>query len=65
MTPYWFRCVTGRGLFFGLLKKSFAVRVFGWLNSQSEPCRLLVPVLMTWLSVPPAVWPKAASDRRP
>src|SRR5579872_3026526 len=61
VTPYWLRCVTGRGLPAWLRKKSFAVSVLGWLNSHAEPWRALVPLLVTWFSVPPAVWPNAAS----
>src|SRR5664280_1975447 len=61
VNPYWFRWVTGRGLRAWLLKKSLAVRVLGWLNSHAEPCNELVPVLVIWFNVPPAVWPKAAS----
>src|SRR5690349_20797137 len=61
VTPYWFKCVTGRAAPFWLRKKSLAVSVFGWLNSHAEPCRELVPLLVIWFNVPPAVWPKAAS----
>src|SRR5690348_10254994 len=46
VTPYWFRWVTGRGLPAWFKKKSFAVRVLGWLNSQAEPWKELVPLLV-------------------
>src|SRR5271157_2228043 len=61
VTPYWLKWVTGRGEPARLRKKSLAVSVFGWLNSQAEPWRLLVPVLVIWSKVPPPEWPKAAS----